>query len=91
MAGNRTRQEISDEVFFNFLIKAKELYNGLYEYSDFKGTSYPLTVRNTKTGKCYKQRINHILDGKLPSEEKRRKYTKDNCQMYSDQVFNRKI
>ena len=91
LKGSKPRQETIDETFDNFKIQAYKLYDNQYEYEDFISYGYPLTVINKSTGLKYKQRIQHILEGKLPSEESRRKYTKENCQSFSDIVHNKRF
>lgn len=91
LKGSRPRQEAIDETFDDFKVKAYKLYDSQYEYEDFISYGYPLTVINKSTGNKYKQRIQHILEGKLPSEESRRKYTKENCQSFSDVAHNKRF
>ena len=88
LKGSKPRQETLDNTFEKFKLKAYQMYDFQYEYEDFISTSHPVTVINKSTGLKYKQRINHILDGNKPSEESRRKYTKENCQSYSDLAHN---
>ena len=78
--------EKSDLFFEDFKEKAKFIHNDEYTYHDFVDTTKPILVINKKTGKRYYQRILHILKGSKPSEEKRRKYTKENCQQFSDNI-----
>lgn len=88
LKGSLCRQERLDDTFDEFKEKAYKIYNNLYEYSDFISYAYPITVTNTVTKESFNQRIQHILKGSLPSDEKRRKYTKNNCQYFNDLAHN---
>lgn len=91
LKGSLSKQERLDNTFDEFKLKAYSLYDNQYVYEDFVSYNEPITVINTQTGKKYKQRIQHILSGKLPSDESKRKYTKENCQEFSDIAHNNRF